>query len=136
MERRRQKLPPAFVVFGDREWTEEVERLEPAATSRARAENARREIEAAGRRFAWRPCEAVGNDGTRLPGCRKLYVPLDQEGASAAPYGFIFQLAKTSDNQLAWNFIAFGERHPDNPSTRSVYERAHKRIHGKYPEQG
>lgn len=28
---------------------------------------------------------------------------------------------------------AFGERHPDNPNTRSVYERAHKRLHGHYP---
>jgi hypothetical protein len=93
MEGRRQKLPSASIVFADREWAEEVERLEPAAASRASAENARREIEVADRQFAWRPCEAVVNDGTRLPGCRKLYVPLDQEGASAAPYGFIFQLA-------------------------------------------
>lgn len=29
--------------------------------------------------------------------------------------------------------IAFGERHPTNPRSRSVYERAHKRLHGHYP---
>jgi hypothetical protein len=29
--------------------------------------------------------------------------------------------------------IAFGERHPSNPASRTVYERAHKRIHGRYP---
>jgi hypothetical protein len=28
---------------------------------------------------------------------------------------------------------AFGERHPANQSTRTVYERAHKRLHGGYP---
>lgn len=82
--------------------------------------------------LTWRPCEADGSGGTRLPGCRKLYVPLDQEGSSSAPYGFVFQLAKT-DGGLIWNFIAFGERHPDNPATRTVYERAHHRLHGRYP---
>ena len=67
---------------------------------------------------------------------QQLYVPLDAQGASAAPYGFVFRLGQTHDDELVWNFMAFGERHPNNPSTRSVYERAHKRIHGKFPEQG
>lgn len=40
---------------------------------------------------------------------------------------------QTAYNTLIWNFIAFGERHPDNPNTRTVYERAHKRLHGSYP---
>jgi hypothetical protein len=31
-------------------------------------------------------------------------------------------------------FVAFGERHP-KPGTRTVYERAHKRLHGRYPDQ-
>jgi hypothetical protein len=44
----------------------------------------------------------------------------------------VFQLVRTQDG-LAWNFIAFGERHSDNAQTRSVYERAHKRLHGRYP---
>jgi hypothetical protein len=126
------KLSPAPIIFGGSEWVEEVERYAANASARLRAESARREIEARGARLVWRPCEAEGSQGTRLPGCRKLYVPLGQEGASAAPYGFVFQLAKT-DRGLAWNFIAFGERHPDNPSTRTVYERAHKRLHGRYP---
>jgi hypothetical protein len=54
-------------------------------------------------------------------------------GASEAPFGFVFQLAQDSDDRFVWNFTAFGERHPDNPATRTVYERAHKRIHGRYP---
>jgi hypothetical protein len=127
------KLPPASVEFGSREWVEEVERFESGAIARVRAEGARREIEAEDRKLIWRPCEAEHASGAHLPGCRKLYVPLNAEGASAAPYGFVFQLVQTSDSTLIWNFIAFGERHPDNPNTRTVYERAHKRLHGHYP---
>ena len=120
------------LVFGDTEWTEEVERYDPNAAARTRAEVARREIESGRAKLAWRPCEPVGRDGTRLPGCRKLYVPLGGEGASASPFGFIFLLVKTEDG-LAWAFLAFGQRHPDNPASRSVYERAHHRLHGRYP---
>jgi hypothetical protein len=129
------KLPPAPIIFGTKEWTEEVDRFDPKADARLRAESARREIEARKERPTWKPCEAAGGRGTRLPGCRKVYIPLAQEGASAAPYGFVFQLAKTEEG-LVWNFIAFGERHPGNAQTRSVYERAHKRLHGRYPNQG
>jgi hypothetical protein len=128
------KLPPAPIIFGAGEWMEEIERFEPKADARLKAQSARREIEAGRDKSAWKPCEAQSDDGTRLPGCRKLYIPLGQEGASAAPYGFVFQLVKTAEG-LAWNFIAFGERHPGNAQTRSVYERAHKRLHGRYLEQ-
>lgn len=103
--------------------------------ARIQAERARREIESGKTTLAWKRCEAESSDGIELAGCSKLYVPLDAEGASAAPYGFVFRLAKTENDTLAWNFIAFGERHPENPSTRSVYERAHKRLHGRYPAQ-
>lgn len=127
------KLPPAAIEFGSREWAEEVERFEPGAVARTRAESARRTIEAEGRKLRWQRCDLESDSGAYLPGCRKLYLPLDAEGASAAPYGFVFQLVKTADNKLIWNFIAFGERHPDNPNTRTVYERAHKRLHGHYP---
>lgn len=127
-----EKLPPAPIIFGVREWAEEVERFDPKAEARLKAQSARREIEAATGKPAWKPCEAQNDDGTVLPGCRKLYIPLNQEGASAAPYGFVFQLVKTPEG-LFWNFIAFGERHASNPSTRTVYERAHKRLHGRYP---
>ena len=131
----RRNLPPASIRFRSPAWEEEVERLDSRSSARIQAERARREIEAGEGALAWKRCEAQGDDGIELRGCSKLYVPLDAEGASAAPYGFIFRLAKTDDNALVWNFIAFGERHPENPSTRSVYERAHKRLHGRYPDQ-
>jgi hypothetical protein len=128
-----ENLPPVSVEFSSEEWGQEVGRLSPNSLGRAQAERARREIEAGQTKLAWKRCEAEGRDGTRLPGCRKLYIPLDGEGASAAPFGFVFQLAQKPDGALVWNFIAFGERHPQDRRTRSVYERAHKRLHGRYP---
>jgi hypothetical protein len=128
-------VPPVSIRFRSPAWEEEVERFDPRSPARIQAERARREIERGKTTLAWKRCDAEGDDGTELAGCSKLYVPLDAEGASAAPNGFVFRLAKTKDNELVWNFVAFGERHPENPSTRSVYERAHKRIHGRYPDQ-
>jgi hypothetical protein len=129
----RKKPPPVSVRFDHEEWTQEVGRLDSRSQGRVQAERARREIE--GRKVApeLRRCDAEGEDGTRLPGCSKVYVPLAREGASAAPFGFVFQLAQNPDGSLVWNFLAFGERHPVNAATRSVYERAHRRIHGRYP---
>lgn len=101
------KCLSASVVFGAREWEEEVWRYAPHAVPRAQAERARRQVDAGDRRLTWRPCESEGSKGTRLPGCRKIYVPLDRAGASAAPFGLVFQLVKTPDG-LVWNFIALG----------------------------
>lgn len=129
----RSKQPPVPVRFDREEWLEEVERLDERSLARVQAERARREIEAETATLSWQRCEAEGDAGTSLPGCNKLYVPLGKQGASEAPFGFVFQLAQDPDGSLVWNFIAFGERHPDNPATRTVYERAHKRLHGRYP---
>ena len=126
-------FPRIPVRFDREEWQEEVDRLDERSASRIQAERARREIAAEKTALDWRRCEAEGKDGTRLQGCKKLYVPLGREGASEAPFGFVFQLAQDPDGSLVWNFIAFGERHPTNPQTRSVYDRAHKRLHGRYP---
>jgi hypothetical protein len=128
-----QNSPPASVEFREPVWGEEVWRLDERSPARAQAERARREIEAGRKALDWKRCEPEGADKTKLPGCRKLYVPLDAEGASAAPFGFVFRLTQNPDGRLSWNMIAFGERHPSNQQTRSVYERAHKRLHGRYP---
>lgn len=128
-----QRLPTPSIEFAANEWAEEVERYEPFARARIRAEGARRKIESGLTSLDWKACEVEGAGGTQLPGCRKLYVPLGAQGASAAPYGFVFQLAQKADGSLVWNFIAFGERHPDSPRSRNVYERAHRRLHGRYP---
>src|SRR5215203_4577894 len=79
---------------------------------------ARKEIEAGGAELDWRRCESEGAERTSLPGCRKLSVPLRQEGASSAPYGFVFRLTQNEGDRLSWNMIAFGEapsRQPGYP---------------------
>jgi hypothetical protein len=125
--------PRASIEFGAIEWREEVERYDRRAAASIEATRARKEIESGEAGLAWHRCEADGPDGTSLPGCRKLYVPLSRVGASGTPFGFVFRLSQKADGALAWMMIAFGERHPDNPRTRTVYERAHKRLHGHFP---
>lgn len=123
-----------LVTFGDEEWSEEVEGRAPNSPARLRAQRARRDIEAGRVRLAWKRCRSDdAPDRTSLPGCVKLYVPLDGQGPSDAPYGFVFRLQREPDGRLSLNFVSFGERHPANPATRTVYERAHKRLHGRYP---
>lgn len=122
--------PPVPIEFGPLEWEEES--YAPRSTARAQAQSARKAIEAGKATLYWKRCNVDGPGRTKLPGCRKLYVPLGQEGASRAPYGFVFQLIQKPDDSLAWNLIARGERHPANERTRNVHERALKR-HGHYP---
>ena len=125
--------PRVPIEFGSLEWEEEVERYGPRSSARTQAQSARRAIEVGTAKLDWKRCKADGPGRTKLPGCRKLYLPLGKEGASHAPYGFVFQLIQKPDDSLAWNLIAFGERHSANERTRNVYERAHKRLHGRYP---
>ena len=115
-------------------WSQEVERLSAQGAMRAAAGRARGEITANGvARSAVRACSPEGSDGTGRPRCLKVYVPLGDRPASERPYAFVFELA-VGEHGVTLRFIAFGERHPA-PGTRSVYERAHKRLHGRYPDQ-
>ena len=79
-----------------------------------------------------RPCAAHGPDGTQLAGCAKLYLPVIGGAPSERPFAFVLQLARTPDAELVWVFVAFGHRHPVR-GVRSVYERAHRQVHGKFP---
>ena len=60
----------------------------------------------------------------------KVYVPIRDAPPSERPSGFA--LIPTREGVVA--FVAFGERHPA-AGTRSVYERAHKRLHRRYPDR-
>jgi hypothetical protein len=113
--------PPVPIEFGLLEWEEEVERYDPRSPARTQAQSARKAIEAGKAKLDWKRCKADGPRRTKLPGCRKLYVPLGREGASRAPYGFVFQLIQKRDDSLAWSLIAFGERHPV-PRPKSAYQ--------------
>jgi hypothetical protein len=78
--------------------------------------------------------ERFARNGTRLAGLLKAYVPIRDDPPSARPYGFVFAPAVDADGGVYVELLAFGERHP-RPRARSVYERAHKRLHGRYPDQ-
>ncbi len=80
------------------------------------------------------PCETLGSDGTALAGCAKLYLPHGDAPPSERPFAFILQLAREPDATLVWTFLAFGHRHP-RPGVRSVYERAHRQLHGRFPDR-
>jgi hypothetical protein len=98
------------------------------------ATSARRVVERDGLALAdVRPCEALGPDGTQLAGCAKVYLPLGDGPPSERPMAFVLRLAREPSGTLVWVFVAFGHRHP-GPGVRSVYERAHRQLHGHFPE--
>ena len=68
-------------------------------------------------------CKAEERDGTRLPGCVKIYLP-QPDGRC----GMVFQLR--SDEHGPFLFcLAFGIRHPPRDSRRpSVYQVADRRL--------
>jgi hypothetical protein len=121
------------VRISPRVWQEEVERLTPRSPARIAAERDRRRLEAAGLAVSeLRRCRNDDATGTRLDGLFKLYVPIRAAPPSERPYGFV--LSPHADDGVYLAIVAFGERHPPK-GTRSVYERAHKRLHGHYPDQ-
>jgi hypothetical protein len=126
---------PVPVRFPADVWEEEVGRLRPRSPMREAAEAGRASLEAERSVPGWMACEPEGPGGIRLPRCVKLYLPLGHE-PSAAPYGFVFELiaSREPERRFSLRLLAFGERHP-RAGVRSVYERAHKRLHGCYPDQ-
>lgn len=129
------RRPAAAVAFDEEVWQQEVERFAVGSRPRVAAETARRELERSLPSRGFQSCAADGPDHSRLERCVKLYVPLGRSSSAAAPYGFVLEaaLAATSKS-LELRLLAFGERHPP-AGARSVYERAHKRLHRRYPDQ-
>ena len=122
------------VVITARVWRAEVERFDPRSPARLAAERERRRLVSDGLALTdLRRCEAEAADGTRLPGLVKVYVPIDDAPPSERPYAFVLSPAQR-ETSPALALVAFGERHPARGG-RSVYERAHKRLHGRYPDQ-
>lgn len=115
-------------------WLEEVERLKANSPARIAAERDRKVLDAHGLDLGQlQACDEAGPDGTNLAGMYKVYVPVGDGPPSKQPYGFVFRPARSGEDVFL-RLMAFGERHPDRRS-RSVYERAHKRLHGRYPDQ-
>jgi hypothetical protein len=116
-------------------WAEEVERFAPRSPARVAAQRERKRLDQVGISPAvLLRCATAGADGTRLAGIVKTYLPIGDDPPSARPYGFVFAPGIDAEGRLHLELVAFGERHP-RPGTRSVYERAHKRLHGRYPDQ-
>jgi hypothetical protein len=115
-------------------WREEVERFADRSRPRAAAERERPRLEHDGVSLAsLERCAEEGPDRTRLGGLVKVYVPISQAPPSDRPFGFVLSPGSSGlGPYLA--LVAFGERHP-RAGVRSVYERAHKRLHGRYPDQ-
>ena len=112
-------------------WREEVERLDARAPARIAAQRERRRLDGEGVPLRQlQRCDELGEDQTRLRRLIKVYVPITDAAPSERPYGMVF----SPEPGALLVFVAFGERHP-RPGTRSVYERAHKRLHGRYPDQ-
>ena len=123
------------VLIHDEVWREEVERLDPRSPARAAAERERSGLEREGLPLAGlEPCAALGGDDTRLAGLVKVYVPIGDGPPSERPFGFVLAAERDADGPYL-ELVAYGERHPARPKTRSVYQRAHKRLHGRYPGQ-
>jgi hypothetical protein len=113
-------------------WEEEVGRFAAGSPGRI-AERERGALERDGIELSsLLPCEAEGGEGTRLERLVKAYVPLGERSPSERPFGFVFSPAMGREGPYV-ELVAFGERHPTRSATRSVYERAHKRLHGATP---
>jgi hypothetical protein len=125
---RRRRLP---VRFDERVWHEATRGFSGRALEVAGSTRKRLELEGLALADAG-ACEAHGADGTRLAGCAKVYLPLGEGTASERPFGMVVQLARDEQRELVWVFVAFGPRHP-RPGVRTVYERAHRRLHGRFP---
>lgn len=114
--------------FDAQTWQQDLAAATPAAHKVA--DRARAALERDGAPIAQlRPCAAEGQDGTRLPGCMKLYLP-EPTDANASPWGIVFVLA-TDDHGAYLAALAFGLRHPpENSNKQTVYQLAHKRLNG------
>jgi hypothetical protein len=70
-------------------------------------------------------CESQARDRTRLPGCVKVYLP-----SPAGKFGMVFEIDR-QDGRLVLAYLAFGVRHhPPDSHAPTVYELAHRRLHG------
>jgi hypothetical protein len=118
---------PVFPVgFDEDALAEDLERLP------ARAEIALREFRKELRRQGGIPksrlraCQAEGQDGTRLAGCVKTYVPWPD-----GRFGAVFAPVSHPRRPMALRVFAFGVRHhPRGSNAETVYEIADRRVAG------
>jgi hypothetical protein len=113
---------PRFEVrVVDEVLAEDLVRCTPAARSAIEPMVATLRDEGTPREWLLR-CEEEGQDGTRLKGCVKLYIP-----QPAGQWGAVLAGDKEA-TKPALVLVAVGERHPARPWKSSVYEIAHRRL--------
>jgi hypothetical protein len=117
----------ARVLFHEGAFAEDTMRSGRAGAETLRGTRARFEQEGVEIK-ALRRCDAEGRDGTKLPACFKVYLP-----PPSGKFGMIFRFVRDSEG-LALRYLAFGVRHhPHDSNAQSVYEIAHRRLHGESP---
>lgn len=111
-------------------WEEDLARA--TAAGREAAEVAQTEYDRQGVPIAQlRRIAEHGHDRTVLPACAKVYLP-----PPAGRFGMIFMLKVEPDGRPVLTFLAFGVRHHPRGSQRpTVYQLAHRRIHGELPRR-
>jgi|ERR1035441_3494484 hypothetical protein len=70
-------------------------------------------------------CDSEAQDGTRLQGCAKVYLP-----SPAGRFGMVFEINRQAGS-LVLAYLAFGVRHhPRGSHALTVYQLAHQRLNG------
>jgi hypothetical protein len=115
----------AAVAFDETAWSEDMRN----ATNSAReiATRRREQLERNGQAIdELRACDSEGSDGTRLPGCVKVYIP-----PPSGAWGLVYLIARDRDARLSLDHLAFGLRRPPRGRRASVYQIAHERLNNK-----
>lgn len=114
----------ARVLFNEGAFAEDTMRSGRAGAGALRDARSEFEVEGVEMR-SLRRCDPEGRDGTRLPACLKIYLPPPN-----GKFGMVFRFVRDSDG-LALRYLAFGVRHhPRASKAPTVYEVAHRRLHG------
>jgi hypothetical protein len=115
----------APVVFDDHIWSQDLART--SVHGRAVVTSTRRAYDRRGCPVtSLRRCEEEGADGTRLPGCVKVYLP-----PPAGRFGMVFRIAR-DETGTKLTMLAFGMRHPPrHANAPSVYRLADRRLHAR-----
>ncbi len=82
-------------------WGEEVERFRQGSPARVAAERERHGVEERGVSIGdLVVCAEEGDDGTRLGGLVKVYVPIAQGPPSQRPFGFLFAPGRSQHGRI------------------------------------
>jgi len=119
------------VRFDDEASALDVARYRPGTPARVAAERAREAFASEGvHRTQLEPCAAEGRDGAQLAGRVKVYLPPE---AVEPPFRMLFSPVIVAGG-LELAYLAFGVGHqPKGSRARTVYEIAHRRVHGRWP---